>query len=872
MKQRQRVQLLTLIGISSLSLHCGFSGSDTGGVTASLQYEGRQNQTIQQGLRVAAPPPEIDRLLISVLSVQGSTLAAVELTIDGTGQNQLLREGGSWQISEVPVGIDHILVAQAFFGIREADASQHGRLAFEGRRQNIRVESGKITDAGVLTLTRTQTARIPRLDYDAPEPIPGLSISSSPEGNGLLISGTPSRDSDFAGAIIAISSSTIARAGLLTRGSSIAVGRTLPGQTNILVRAIYHAPWDTPLEISGLTDETNYQVYAYAFDRDFSGQPLNFAEPVMREGTPRDTTPPGPVEDITVTASVAGRFQVVFRSSGEDGTIGQVAGYQIRVDLERARLRDTENFPRLTEITPPEPVMPGETTTITAKFEDLFVSATDDFSVGIRAFDAAGNLGPIAVTDYTLSATISPSILQINPAIGLAGQTITVTGTRFGISAGRIELRQDADVTPKTLTLPVEAWSDQQVTFSLPQEALSGVLSLIRQDGRGVINQYLAIVRELDTDLPQLLTPFGYRGVTVATGTQFSALFSARPVPGVLGSFEIDVEQVINGRLQGTRYETYLQTAALSAVGASADPASGQFVYVAATQGQSNLNAWLISSSTSSPNNVRRLNVASEPNIDSLSLNLLDTSGNTLPAVLATAANGQIKIFQSNDLRSSSFVEGPTVTSTPAIAKFVTLRRRQEGGAFQYLMTYREGGSLDGRLVIQTANGQGNGPIQFNRPNFTERPRIGEESRILDVPGLGFVIAYEEQQIGGRNDVRLLALSEYSSVGFAPFAESNLNRRLHDVGLVTRNGAPFIAVLFSTVTGGHRLHYAEIDPNDLVANGRGSYGAIDLGLWADPLGTIRPQGRLSCAEGLQSICTIVWAGYSSQDNAMFIRR
>ena len=158
-------------------------------------------------------------------------------------------------------------------------------------------------------------------------------------------------------------------------------------------------------------------------------------------------------------------------------------------------------------------------------------------------------------------------------------------------------------------------------------------------------------------------------------------------------------------------------------------------------------------------------------------------------------------------------------------------------------MTYREGGILDGQLVIQTANGQGNGPIQFNRPNFAERPRIGEESRILDVPGVGFVIAYEEQQIGGRNDVRLLPLSEYSSAGFAPFPESNLNRRLHDVGLITRNGAPFIAVLFSTVTGGHRLHYAEIDPNDLIANGRGNYGAIDLGLWADPLGTVRPQGR-----------------------------
>ena len=128
------------------------------------QYEGNESQIIKQELRTVAPPPEVDRLLVSVLNVQGSTLASVELTIDGTGQNQLLREGGTWQISEVPVGIDHTLVAQAFFGAREADERQHGRLAFEGRRQNVRVESGKITNAGVLTLRRTESARIARLD------------------------------------------------------------------------------------------------------------------------------------------------------------------------------------------------------------------------------------------------------------------------------------------------------------------------------------------------------------------------------------------------------------------------------------------------------------------------------------------------------------------------------------------------------------------------------------------------------------------------------------------------------------------------------------------------------------------------------------
>jgi hypothetical protein len=296
---------------------------------------------------------------------------------------------------------------------------------------------------------------------------------------------------------------------------------------------------------------------------------------------------------------------------------------------------------------------------------------------------------------------------------------------------------------------------------------------------------------------------------------------------------------------------------------------SNQFAFLSSVQGGDAINAWLISSSTAAPNNRRNQRVATQANTESLSLQLLDSSNNTVPAVLAVAANGDIQIANTSDLLSTNFSGFTTVTST--FSDRVNLGRREQGNVFQYLLAYREGGSTNGKLLIQTANGQGTGPTQFSRPNYATRPDLGENIRILDVPGIGFVIAYEERQLGGRSDIRLLKLDDYNNVGYAPFPSTNSNRVLHDVGLVTQGGVPFIAVSFTTLAGGSRLYYSEINPVELVSDGRGNHSALDLGFVPENVGQPAPQARLSCKKSPQRNCSLVWLDVANV-GSVYLRR
>ena len=222
-----------------LSLNCGLSSNETGGLTAHLAFQDHDGSIIRQGLRTAAPPPEIDRLLITVLDVAGSTVASTQLSIDGTGDEMLDRQGGTWQVTNVPVAIDHTLVAQAFFGQRNADPGQRGRLAFQGIKKNVKVESGTTTNAGTILLKVAPSARIARFDKIAPQTFETMVINPIPQGNGLDINLVAPDDPDLAGVVFAISTSTTVTPRLLTRSSSISEGRALfTDDSQTIVRAI----------------------------------------------------------------------------------------------------------------------------------------------------------------------------------------------------------------------------------------------------------------------------------------------------------------------------------------------------------------------------------------------------------------------------------------------------------------------------------------------------------------------------------------------------------------------------------------------------------------------------------------------------------
>ena len=117
-----------------------------------------------------------------------------------------------------------------------------------------------------------------------------------------------------------------------------------------------------------------------------------------------DTVDPGMITGLTVATSSAGMgagVQVSFTSPGEDGDEGQVAGYDIRAATSRDMLSDADMFGALAGPASPAAVAPGEMVQADFTFMDLGVAGDAGFFVGVRAVDAAGNAGAIAITEFT---------------------------------------------------------------------------------------------------------------------------------------------------------------------------------------------------------------------------------------------------------------------------------------------------------------------------------------------------------------------------------------------------------------------------------------------------------------------------------------
>jgi hypothetical protein len=470
---------------------------------------------------------------------------------------------------------------------------------------------------------------------------------------------------------------------------------------------------------------------------------------------------------------------------------------------------------------------------------------------------------------------IMPVVGELAPEIAIAGNRLEIRGRLFGTAEGTVELNADAPVSPRTRALPILSWTDTRVEVQVPPDAHSGTIRVARSmaGGAGSADVYLAVVRRVEGELGTAVPPLVLTGGTQpASNTPIAALYSAR-TSGM--QFEAAMERIVGLESDGSRYEPFVTTSALSAVAGSfyGEPLN-LFLFVASPIQGNAMSATLISSSTITANPRRFTNAVNTAGADGIGVILLWAQPNTVvPAVMVYSKNGVIRMGTASDLLAGPFGAWQTLTSTGAQAEFVTIERKAAGAGYDYLMAYRDGGMLRGQLFVQTATGLGGPPGGFIRPNFANRPAMGERVRILDVPGEGFVLVYEERQTGGRPDVRILKYGDYGvAPGYAPFRETAQSRRLEDAGVVLRNGRPWIALATTTRQAGSRLNYAEI-PMSAVAmrDGRGDTEGIELDFAPDRMGDPAPAAQLGCRPVASQTCPIVWLG-KTQPSLLFVRR
>src|SRR5687767_8117489 len=119
MRTASTSKLVLLVAASALA---SCAEPETGGVTAQLVFDttpgGSSSGSLRQGLRLAAPPPEIFRLEISVATEDGTVLAQTILSKRPNlvaGEIPLNPMGGRWVLDRVRVGTNRVLTARGYF-------------------------------------------------------------------------------------------------------------------------------------------------------------------------------------------------------------------------------------------------------------------------------------------------------------------------------------------------------------------------------------------------------------------------------------------------------------------------------------------------------------------------------------------------------------------------------------------------------------------------------------------------------------------------------------------------------------------------------------------------------------------------------------
>ncbi len=852
-----RQRLLTCgLSILALTTACA-EPTGVGTMTADIVFEG-QSGVSKQALRAAALPANIGRLQISALDVDGSTLATTVLALEPRdGELILSPEGGMWTLDAVPAGTGRVISARAFFSSAVAGGADDV-VAFRGRIENIEVKVGTLTEAGILTLR--QVKRIPSADFDAPGR-PQVTALPLPEGQALGITFTAPDDPDLVGYLLAVATSSAANLPpAIPRGTQVAEQDILAD--GVRVYQMWTLDSTQIVQVTGLQDAVPVGIFIYAYDTDAAGNPLNFSVPGQALAVPNDSLAPGAPVDLSAQLTTAEFVQISMTAPGEDGPAGGApAAYELRASTDPGPLSDPSQFAALPALAPPPVAAPGSSVVFDRSLSELGVPANTPFYVGLRAIDAAANVGMSAVTMVVLNATLAPSLTAISPPIALAGREIEITGAGFGTVTGTVTL-QASETASTAVTLNVSRWTATQIIATVPPEARTGRLQVHPIDGSSA-SAPLSVVANIPNQVRDEEFPFELIG-TGAENPPVAALYREE---GEDGPVNAAVERLFGVVNEGVPLGPQVETRRSTSIAGTYSPAHDRFLFIASNQNLS-MTSVLVTSSTITPDQFRLPVAVTAGQADRVSVVIMDGGvAGAVPAMVAFTLNGAIRTATVGDARFQPFDGFFATTSTVQQYERVTIASKDDGAV---LMAYR---TVTGTTAVLSLsdNALGLGPNRFNVRTPATEVAVGQRFEILAVPATPggtqrFLVAYEALQPDGTTQVRLLWADDFGqSIGLAPMAPGD--RRLDDVGLVMREGAVYIAVASTRLTGSAELTYTEVP---ITAIGGGPTGD---GGWPGLIVDIAPSdyvARLGCKPYLQATCPIVWLGDDA--GLLFVRR
>lgn len=836
---------------------CACGDPAPGGITAHLEF---RESPSQHNLRLAALPSLVDRLQISALDVAGSTLATTVLARNPSGDEApLLEEGGTWVLEKVPSGADRVILAKAFLA-ENAVPRLNRALAYVGKRGGITVSPGQVSDIGTLELIRAPV-RLPETDDDPPAPPGPVTVLPVASGGALRVTFQKPADDDVAGYVLAVAktASVGAEAPALAPKTVVTEGDLLaPG---IQVAVIWPFQRTEIITLEGLEDGVPYSVLVYAYDGDdpddpSTGAPLNFSVAARGFGIPIDTTPPGAPTQLQIIPA-AGAAELSFVAPGDDrggANVVAVGNFEIRTALLRSELETPEAFLLRPEVAPPPVAPPGTSLRFTRNLTELSVPVGVPFFVGVRARDLAENPGPIAIAQLTYNATVAPALTLAAPTIGLAGRELSLTGRDLGVTRGTAQIIA-TDTSTLTYPLIVARWSDAEVVVILPTNARSGRVQLTRPDGQAA-EIYVPVIGPAVGPVDEYLPPFELVSRQRESGESLAVLY-AETRSGPTGALERFFDGVNDGPRYGPRIADDFSTVIRGAYSRALD----LWWFVAADEPNS-MSASFIDSSTVATFPFRLDNAVGAGQVDGLGLAFLAGPG-AAPGMVAFTVGGTLRTATVADVRADRFNGFYAQTSTSVAYRGVRLGQKQNG---ELLLALQRVGV---RSTLQLwSNPGGLDPSTFVVLNGADVPETGPGIEVVAIESGAaeeFVIAYESIE-AGRTQVRLLRVDDYGTVrGYAPFPPGNADRRLDDLGVVRRNGTPYLAVLSSRVETNVEPSYTEVPLSALIERrADGGHPGVVLDTAPDDTGA-----RLGCKRVASGYCPIL---LSSDTAALFFLR
>ena len=845
-------------------------GETNGGLTARIEFGssnpstdadlnaprvGFARRAIESSdLRWSAVPDFVDRLQILALDTDGSTLAETNLYAEPTAtQLRLFREGGTWSLDGVPAGDNRRLVGRAFFG-PSATPRLDRALVYRGELTGITVVAGRTTDAGVLLLA-PGPERVPEADFEGPPPPAQPNTTAIASGGAVSVTWTPPEAQDVAGYLVAISEMSATGPEVEpTRGQRFSLGANLGARFRIA--AITDASTNTVI-VDGLTDGVPVSIALYAFDDDAQGEPLNYGAPALMFGTPFDSAAPGPIVGLTAQTNGPDNADIEFVAPGEDGptdTVGRPERYDIRTAAAAAVLTNPASFEALAGVNPPPVAPPGTTVRFSRSFAALGIQPGIERYIGIRAVDAAGNAGSIAVATVTLTSSLAPAITRFRPAVAIAGRDLLIEGRRFGLETGQVTLAGTESSTT-VLTLPVAGWTDSEILVQLPNEAGTGLVAVTRADG-AVAEHPLTVVAQVPGVLSNDGIPFAF--AAAGPRGQVAAVYRERGSP-----IEGAIERFVN-----------LAPEAMPWAPASLDLRSDQIVAAQSDQrflfashnSEGRLDIASVTTSTvvaAAP--FRQIaSLGTEPP-DSLGVALRPSDNDTVPALVVFTLQGTLRTGGVDDARNGAPDVYFPVTSTVVDYDAATVAVAADGTA---LLAHRTNTGTTARLSLRESASGEPGEFELVNPASGGAPQAGPKIIVRSQPGTTgpFIIAYEHVDLDGTVRIRLLTADRFgATVGIAPFDEEGL--QLQDIGWVFRASELYLAVAaIRAGVSSTELHYTEL-PYSAMS------GPDTEGLWPGAILDVGPadtRARVGCAFEIMSVCPIAWMGDST--GIVFLRR